>query len=207
MKPITTTLKAIRKEYIHGMHNEQTDWKLLLQHLGKTEPDDEPLPFSTIIQAVGVRAAYNCLDSLAEEHKPAILRLMADVAERVLPVFEKKYPDDKRPREAIQAVRDFADGKITEEELEVKKEAAWIAANDISRKSGWDDARHNARAAAWTVAWAAAWGDPWIAAREIAREIAPDAAWDFWDAGKEAAKEALCTKEKIHGELLTKCFG
>lgn len=41
------------------------------------------------------------------------LRLFAaDCAERVLPVFEKEYPADDRPRRAIQAARDFANGLI-----------------------------------------------------------------------------------------------
>ena len=41
------------------------------------------------------------------------LRLFAaDCAERVLYIFERAYPNDKRPQKAIQAVRDFANGKI-----------------------------------------------------------------------------------------------
>lgn len=37
----------------------------------------------------------------------------ADCAERVLPIFEKRYPNDSRPREAIRVARLFADGKTT----------------------------------------------------------------------------------------------
>jgi len=40
----------------------------------------------------------------------------ADCAEHVLDLFEEKYPNDKRPREAIQASRDFANGKISKEQ-------------------------------------------------------------------------------------------
>ncbi len=58
------------------------------------------------------------------------LRLLAaDFAERALPRFEKRYPHDGRPRAAIQAARDYAEGSI---------DAA-------------------ARAAAWAAAWASAW--------------------------------------------------
>jgi len=54
-----------------------------------------------------------------------IARLFAcDCAERVLPIFEKEYPDDKRPREAIEVSRRYANGKATEKELA----AAWAAA-------------------------------------------------------------------------------
>ena len=41
------------------------------------------------------------------------LRLFAaDCAERVLLIFERERPNDDRPRKAIQAARDFANGKI-----------------------------------------------------------------------------------------------
>ena len=40
-----------------------------------------------------------------------------DYAERVLPLFEKEFPDDKRPRKGVDAVREFIDGKITKKEL------------------------------------------------------------------------------------------
>ena len=36
----------------------------------------------------------------------------ADCAERVLPIFEKAYPNDDRPRKAIEAGRAFARGEI-----------------------------------------------------------------------------------------------
>ena len=54
----------------------------------------------------------------------------ANCAEHVLNYFEDKYPEDTRPREAIQAARDFAEGKIGIEELEVAREAAWAAARN-----------------------------------------------------------------------------
>jgi hypothetical protein len=42
----------------------------------------------------------------------ALRHFAADCAEHILPRFEEKYPNDARPRAAIQAARDFADGKI-----------------------------------------------------------------------------------------------
>ena len=49
----------------------------------------------------------------------------ADCAEHVLPIFEKQYPNDDRPRKAIYAARDFATGKISEKELMEAADAAW----------------------------------------------------------------------------------
>ena len=57
-----------------------------------------------------------------------VLRLYAaDCAEHVLPLFEKRYPNDARPREAIAAARAFARGEISREEMQVAAFAASAA--------------------------------------------------------------------------------
>ena len=56
------------------------------------------------------------------------LRLFAcDCAEDVLHVFEEKYPDDNRPRQAIEVARRFANGEATREELNAAVSAARLA--------------------------------------------------------------------------------
>ena len=95
------------------------------------------------------RGIWNKLD-------PTKLRLFAcDCAEQALPIYEKDYPDDKRPRKAVETARLFAEGKATQKELA----AAWYAA----------------RAAAGAAAWDAVWYAAWCAARYAAR----DAAWTY----------------------------
>ena len=79
----------------------------------------------------------------------------ADCAERVLPIFEKQYPDDKRPRLAIEAARAFARGEITA----AARAAAWAAAGAAARD------------AAWATAGAAAWATARDAAGAAAAEI------------------------------------
>ena len=144
---ITTTLKQIRK------HSPCEDgWEKLLKHLGKTKADDEPVKFSFILKNNGIDDALWCLRALPSEYHGRIRHLTADYAERVLHLYEKEHPNDKRPRRAIQAVRDFADGKITEEEMA----ASWAAARAAARDASWAAARA-ARAAAGTAAWDAAW--------------------------------------------------
>lgn len=91
------------------------------------------------------------LDDLTEQEQRLIA---ADFAERVLPLFEDYYPDDDRPRKAIEAARAFVRGEITKEQLDAAGAAAWAAA----------------RAAAWAAAGAAA--------RDAARDAAGAAAWD-----------------------------
>ena len=94
-------------------------------------------------------------------------RLFAcDCAERVLPIYEKKHFDDKRPRKAILAARKYANGKINKRELA----AARAAAGDAARDAAWD--------AAWAAAWAATRDAAGDAAWAVARAAAGDAARD-----------------------------
>jgi hypothetical protein len=59
--------------------------------------------------------------------------LSINCAEIVLPIFEEKYPNDKRPREAIEAAKDYSEGKITREELIVKSDAADAARKNVGK--------------------------------------------------------------------------
>ena len=86
----------------------------------------------------------------------------ADCAEHVLPLFEKERPDDDRPRKAIQAARDFANGKIGA----AARAAAWAAAWDAAGAAAWDAARAAARDAAGAAAWDAAGAAAWDAERK-----------------------------------------
>lgn len=53
--------------------------------------------------------------------------LAADYAERVLHVYEEAHPGDSRPRDAIQAARDYADGKIDTVALTGARDSAFAA--------------------------------------------------------------------------------
>ena len=52
--------------------------------------------------------------------------LAIKIAEVVLPIFEEEYPEDNRPRKAIEAARLYLAGEIGIEELEATW-AAWAA--------------------------------------------------------------------------------
>lgn len=52
----------------------------------------------------------------------------ADCAEHVLHIFEAEFPNDKRPRETIAAVRAYARGEITSAEL-------WVAARATAARA------------------------------------------------------------------------
>ena len=66
------------------------------------------------------------------------LRLFAcDCAERVLHIYEKKVPNDKRARTTIEVARKFADGKATKEELAAAGAAAGDAASAAAGAGAW----------------------------------------------------------------------
>jgi hypothetical protein len=117
-----------------------------------------------------------------------ILRLFAcRVAEDVLPLYEAKYPDDDRPRKAIETARRYADGQATDDELAAAQAAAWDAARAAARAA--------AQAAAWAAAWAAARDAAWAAARAAAWAAAWDAARAAaWAAARDATRAAAWAK-------------
>lgn len=71
----------------------------------------------------------------------------ADCAEHVLPVFERAYPQDTRPRKTIEAVRAFAYGTISRTQLVTAKAAANAAAKGVPPGSALDGVRGAARTA------------------------------------------------------------
>ena len=71
-----------------------------------------------------------------------------DCAESVLSLYEKEHPGDKRPRQAIDTARRFADGKATKKELTAAWAAARNAAEDAAGDAAWAVGAA-ARAAAW----------------------------------------------------------
>ena len=126
-----TTLNKIKE------HSPCEDgWKKLLNHLNKTQSDDEALELRTILESNGLHDTIWAFCAVYGYDKE--IRLFAsDCAELVLPIYEKEYPNDNRPRLAIQAARDYANGFITMEELTAAgdaardaRAAAWGAAND-----------------------------------------------------------------------------
>ena len=78
----------------------------------------------------------------AQDHRSLAL-WAADCAEHVLPYFEGDYPEDDRPRQAIEAGRAWARGEIRCGEAR----AAAVAAHAAARAAGEGAARAAARAA------------------------------------------------------------
>ena len=136
---LTTTLDRLRSagacksRYAH-----------LLRALGGPSFDhDASINLLTILEHNGTE---DCLWALCAtvENCDQVERLMAaDFAEAVLPLFESQYPNDSRPRAAIEAARKFATGEITAAARAAAGDAAWDAAG----AAAWEAARAAAREA------------------------------------------------------------
>jgi hypothetical protein len=146
-----TTLNRIRK---HGPCAD--GWAKLLRHLGKTQPDDEPLALVTILDSNGLDDALWCLRACDGIDREA--RLYAVWCARQVQHL-MTYP---RLLAALDVAEWYAEGEATGEELTAARVAAW----DAARVAAWDAARAAARAAAWDAARVAAWDAAWDAARD-----------------------------------------
>ena len=62
----------------------------------------------------------------------ALWHARADCAASVLHIYESKFPNDRRIRDCIQAVRDYADGAIDSDALSCAAYAAYAAAANAS---------------------------------------------------------------------------
>lgn len=151
-------------------------YRFLAKALGgiKAYGRDTPITLLQILNINGLDDALWALRACPDSDTFARL-LACDYAEHVLRIFETRYPDDYRPREAIAVSRRYARGEATDAELSAARDAAWYAAGIVARAAARADAR--------TVAWAAA-GD---AARSAAGDAARPAAWY---AARSAARSA-----------------
>jgi hypothetical protein len=117
-------------------------------------------------------------------------QIAISVAEIVLPIYEKRYLNDIRVRECIEAAKQFIAGHISIEELNKKRRAAAYAADAAA---AYVDAAYAADAAAA----AAAYVDAAYAAYVDAAYAADAAA-----AAADAADAAVATATNISQQLL-----
>ena len=93
---------------------------------------ETPITLTQILDANGIKDALWALVACPDSDRFA-RHLACDFAEEVLPIFERQYPDDDRPRECIEVARRFADGEATTKE----RDAAWAAAEAAAEAAAW----------------------------------------------------------------------
>ena len=172
----TTTLNRIRS------HNPCANgWKKLLEGLGKTQADAEPLALTTILDINGLNDAIwalRCVDDQAQVRRYAVW-----CARQV-----QHLMTDSRSLAALDVAERHADGQATDEELASAGAAAWAAA---WAAAGAARAARDAARAAWAATGAAAGAaraarDAAWAARYAAWGESSDAAWSASRAAQEA---------------------
>ena len=109
---LTTTLNKIRTS-----SPCTSGWKKLLSHLGTDFNPDAEINLLTVLESNGVTDMLWMLRATEQDSKRIASQLAIEFAEQSLPIFENRHPEDQRPRRAIQAARDYLDGKIDLEAL------------------------------------------------------------------------------------------
>jgi hypothetical protein len=165
--PLTTTLNHIK-----ACNPCNTGWQAGLKAAGKTEPDDEPISYEAILDAVGIEKALWCCQA-EKQHSGLWRRYAIWCARRV-----QHLMTDERSIAALDVAKRHAKGEATDSELA----AAWASAG----ASAYAAARASAGAAAWASAGAAAWDAAGAAAWASARA----AAWASAGASAGAAARA-----------------
>ena len=160
---ITTTLNRIRA---HRPCRE--GWENLLKGLGKTAADDEPLPFSRIVEINGTDDAIWCMR--AEPHHAQQWRLFVVFCCRQT----HHLMSDHRSLTAIDAAVvdawEAAEAAAREAAWVAAQAAAGVAAWEAAREAAWDAERAAAQAAAVAAALAAAGAAVGASAREAQRK-------------------------------------
>ncbi len=114
---------------------------------------------------------YRSVVRESREHRALAVKA-ARQAEKVLPLFERAHPRDKRPRRAIEAIRAWGQGKLELGMAKVRKLS--LDSHAAARAAKTDAAKFAARAAGHAVAtWHVpnhAFGVPAYAKKAVAAE-------------------------------------
>jgi hypothetical protein len=116
-------MKQFTREFLLANHGCYTEAKLL-ELLGNRKS----VKASTIIKSsIPLKDKYwfFCYNVFSPKENKQIA---IAAAEAVLPLFEEKYPEDLRPRKAIEAAKGYLEGHISLEELQAARRAATDAA-------------------------------------------------------------------------------
>jgi hypothetical protein len=124
-------------------------YEKLLKSFNKTSADDTVVSIQHLLNSNGIDdtlwVIYHCIPNRVMD----IRNMCADFAESVLYIFEEQYPNDKRPRQAIEI---FRKEDATQQEMAAAMDAAWATAINAA----WDtrdtgNVSDAARAAAWAT--------------------------------------------------------
>ena len=202
------TLLQVTFNTLKSYHACQDSYVRLSKSLGGDEIYglDTPINVLTILEHNGLEDAIWALRATLQSSDKVCRLFSADCAESVLHIFEDEQPDDMRPRNTIQAARDFANGLIGIDEL---KDAASAAMAASAANAAW---AARGASAAWAASAASAASAAMAAmavnavsavstvraARAAKAARAASAAWFAWDASAaENTKQVQSLKKYL----------
>jgi hypothetical protein len=182
-----TTLALLRKA-----HACNDGLRKLTASLPTTQSEDKLIPLSHILKSNGLDHGLWALRATTVDARKIAARMAIDFAYTSLSNFEVVYPEDKRPRTALQVAADFLDGNATLAEVKSAgtASAAWSAAT-AGTAAAWSTAAA-ARSAAATAGTATA-----AAAARSATAAWSTATAAAWSATATAAAAAWSENERI----------
>src|SRR6056297_403848 len=140
-------MKATFRE-IRSDHPCKDGWSLLCNNILKTDFPEDPKSWKEcqlseeqldtevsileILESNGVEDAFWTLQT--QEYRDYCL-ILADIVESVLHIWEERYPNDNRPRLAIETIRKWYCGEATDKDLEVAAATATAAGADVAYAS------------------------------------------------------------------------
>lgn len=101
-----------------------------------------------ILKSVDTSINKSIAELLSKQDHRTLVLWATDCAEHVLPYFEERYPQDNRPRKAIEAGRAWARGEIAISEARTAAFATHAAARDTNEDAACAAARAAGHAAA-----------------------------------------------------------
>ena len=131
---LTTTLRKIEA---HGPC--QDGWNILCRYLGENFDHDEEINLLTILESNGVQDCIWAFRATHQDSKPTAVKIAIECARRVLHIFEDEYPNDKRPRKAIESTESWVNDPNEDNRI-----AAAVAAYDAYSAAYAADADYDA---------------------------------------------------------------
>lgn len=182
---IHTTFRQLKEA---GACSER--YRYLARKLGgvKKHGKDTPITLKQILDINGLDDALWALRACNDSERFSRL-LACDCAGRVLPIYEAQYPEDDRPRKAIEIARRYANGEVTLDELSAARDAVIDASRAVAVDAVWY--------AAWAAAWAAS-GD----SKVVAMHASQNATWAAWAATQAIRVAAYVAERKWQEQRL-----
>lgn len=114
-----TTLNKLESVYFDNIPASDVD--KLFKYLNKTEPDDERLLISTILEAIGFHSALRCLRAVYgfEKQKLLLNHTYAKEVEHLMPAESRK---------SLNVLKKYTEGSATKEDVILAYESAAAAA-------------------------------------------------------------------------------